>query len=321
MILRKKNSRGLKNQQGLSLIEVLLSIAVFSALVFAGAGWMNLLNKEAGSANENVAIANAMGQVKYAFGDDDRYCTKILGILPNGNKRTFNINNTAGENIPRIDYYDLIPNTPALSKVMVVGETLPEKAVTVQEIRLKPVSVLSPSTVLSNLEIKFLKAARSGPQQITRTMPIYVTISAAGVIQKCSTSLSTSLVTSRVCEVSTNGYQRWNPANEKCELIEGVEWVSGTTPFKATCGAGQVVAVSGMEAEPQQIACRTSSTQGPPIPPRTYLSGFTDVSNTIGWTATLDIPTNTCTFVYVAGSEPTTDVAQIKCANVGEVER
>jgi Tfp pilus assembly protein FimT len=308
----------LNTKSGFSLIEILISISFFSVLVFAGAAWINLLNRESLSSNESIAIANALAQTRYALGDTDLYCTKIVGRLPNNTERPFDTTNPQGVKIPSIDFYDPTLATN-LGTVVKEGEPVDDRSTALtREIRLRPISVISSGAnaiILGSLEFSFTKVA--GPNDIVRKIPLYVTVQ-NGRIKRCSTSLATFMISNRLCEINNDGYQAYNPVTDECDLITDVDWFPGNDATRtATCPAGWFPAVSGLEMEPAMVACTSDSSAGMDMPPRDYRSGFVADDAMRGWSADYDAATKACRFVYIQGLTPVPGASKIKCAKQG----
>lgn len=301
---------------GMTLVEVLISMAIFSILLVTGTSLMSFINKQAGGLNDNVAISNAMNQVKYAFGDDERYCEKILGRLPGGTPRPFSPTNTNGVAITTVDFYDLVTNQKK-DNAVAVGQKIENKSgVIVQSIRLKPVSVLSPSLVLATLDFTFRKEATS-PTTIVRKIPIHITMQGSS-IKRCSAGLSTSLVAERKCEMDHNGYYYWDYATENCLPLAGVQKFPGQTAFEASCPAGWYPATSIADPTAKKV-CHAKVTDGPNITPRSYRSGAVDESDIIAYDSSLNIATNKCSYVYFESSSASDYTTSIECARNGVV--
>lgn len=315
-MIHKQTPRPTLDTSGMTLVEVLVSLAIFSILLVTGTSLMAFINKQAGSLNDNVAIANAMNQVKYAFGDDERYCEKILGRLPGGTPRSFSPTNTSGVAITTVDFYDLVTNQKKENAVA-VGQKIEKKSgVIVQDIRLKPVSALSSRLVLASLDVTFKKDATS-PTTIVRKIPIHITLQGSN-IKKCSAGLATSLVAERKCEMDHNGYYYWDYEAETCKPLAGVEKFPGPTAFEATCPAGWHPATSIADPYAKKV-CNAEVDKGPNITPRTYRSGLVDESDLIGFDSFLDVATNKCSYVYYESTFSTDYTTSIECAKNGVV--
>lgn len=305
-----------RNTSGMTLVEVLVSLAIFSILLVTGTSLMAFINKQAGSLNDNVAISNAMNQVKYAFGDDERYCEKILGRLPGGTPRPFSPTNINGVAITSVDFYDLVTNQKKENAVA-VGQKIEKKSgVIVEGIRLRPVSSLSPQLVLASLDITFKKDATS-PTTIIRKIPIHITMQGLN-IKKCSAGLATSLVAERKCEMDHNGYYYWDYEAETCKPLAGVEKFPGPTAFEAACPAGWHPATSIADPYAKKV-CDAEVNKGPNITPRTYLSGTVDESDLIGFDSFLNVATNKCSYVYYESTFSSDYTTSIECARNGVV--
>jgi prepilin-type N-terminal cleavage/methylation domain-containing protein len=327
--MSKKGAFHHSDKKGFSLIEVLLSIAFFAVLVFAGTAWMQVLNKDAASSNENIAISNVMNHVRYAFGDDPKYCQKIVATQADGSARSFDFTNTAGISIPSIDYYNIDantkgPNVVALNMPLIKangGISAPGvDGVNLASIQLVPVSITSPTTGLANLEFNFVKPGTQ--QQILRKLPLYITL-AAGKISTCSTYAVTNVmaqtVSTRQCEISSGGFTKINPTTGACEVDPALaKWYPSSDPLSATCPTGTVPAAPAGTDDPQLSVCRTGATFTTPLPPRVYAGGVVDVSPDIGWRIiSFDMAAGRCNFGYVVGAAPNPGETAILCTTAG----
>jgi hypothetical protein len=301
-----------KNDQGFSLIEILLSIAFFAMVAITGAGWMNLLNNEAQGTNENLAISGAITKSTYALGDTDLYCTKIVGRLDDGTKRPFDLANAAGTTLKSIDFYDSTATTKLANVVQENAKLDPRSGVVLKELRLRPVSNMAPGVALSSLDFTFTKIAKQGPQQIVRKIPLYVTVQ-NGVIEKCSTELATLLVSIRLCDAQSDGYSTWDPLKEECKENADVKWFPSANPAVALCPGGWKPALSGLEPAPNLVACISKATLGMNIPPRVYMSNYVDNTEIQGFVSTYDPTVGACRFAFTTGSVPYANASQIKC--------
>lgn len=305
----------MKNQNGLSLLEVIISIAFFSALVLAGAGWMNLLSQESIASNDNIAIANAMNRVRYAFGDDDRYCKKIVGTMPDGSARAFDLASSVGSALVAIDYYNIDNNTKT-GNVMTAAQALEKSngaisgGVKVRSIVLRPVSKTAGNSGVANLEFTF---AKSNGSEVRRWFPVYVTV-AGGVIDSCSTMASTDLVVSKKCEIVGGGYTQYDSADDSCKANEEVsEWQYTNDTTTATCAPGTHPAASLDDPNPELTVCRAEAEFVDSLPPRAY-GGVVDESPDSGWRVTWDKTTSSCKFQYVIGATPKVGKNGIRCS-------
>jgi len=307
------------NNRGLSFIEILISLAFFSFLIFGIMSWMGLLTKESLNSKEDIFIANAMVQTRYALGDSDLYCTQVIGRNDDNSLRDFDTTNPSGITcIQAIDFYDQTLSHK-LANVMTVNKALdPSAGTLLKEIRLRPVTDLGKGLFVSSLEMTFSKNSLLGAKQVVRKMPLYVVVN-NGKIVKCSTQPATFMVISSQCSQSNDGYSNYNPGTQSCDLIQGAQWYKSHDSTKASCPSGTVPAFSPEEAFPEKVVCRSDSTSGPVITSRTYLSGYTDSSQIVGWVASWDPVQQQCLFAYMAGSTPIPDAAEIKCFDSGAV--
>lgn len=298
-------------------MEILISIVVFAILMLSGTSLMAFINKQVAGLNNNIAIQNTMNQVKYAFGDDERYCEKILGDLPGGTPRPFDINNPQGVSISTIDFYDLVANLKK-ENAATTGKKIDEKSsVVLRDIRLKPVATLSTSMVLASLDFIFENPDKTGPSRIVRNIPIHITMQ-GNAIKRCSAGLATNLAATRKCEMDSNGYYYWDPLVEECLPLPGVKEFESPDPFFAACPVGWVPAAS---KEDPWAAYETCITDVAPvtIPSRAYKSGFVDDYPVKIADEFLDFATGKCRFAYPTTGFQAPEKTAIKCAKIGLV--
>lgn len=304
--LRRNRSQWM-DERGMTLVEILMTMGLLALVILGSLHLISLLSKGTAHTNQNESIANTMAHLTSAFGNDDRYCTWILGGT------LLNPANSAGTQIPAIYYYDL--NGKKLSSLVTLNQPVDSKTkVILSDMRLKPVSVLDSQSILANLELRFSKTGETmGSDTIHRQIPIYA-VTQNGKVLTCSTSpFSNKIINNRVCSMRSDGYAHYDPIKKTCVDNDNVKWFYGTTPFSATCGFGYKPAVAPSNPDPAQVICGAEITGGLTIPPRQYSGGFTDDSLVNTWVAKVDTSKTTCTFTYVAEVDSSSYRAKIKC--------
>ncbi len=274
-----------------------------------------------GNVQSNNEIADTILKINTAFGGDDRYCTEVL------KNEILTTAQPDGSVVDSVDFWNIqtVPPT-VLANVLTRGQKVDNKSsLIIKDIRIKPVTqtgivygagnVVAGKTILANLEFTFSKTESLGAQESIRRIPIYAATDIADRIMLCSSSASSSiLVLAQMCLFTNYGYAVYDPFTKTCNESSNVVWVNGG-PASASCPAGMKVATSPLanRYRAAEVVCRINNSAVFTLPPRTYSNNFID---SVPWQAgekDLDIPTSTCRFVYINGTDTSAITTSIKC--------
>ncbi len=201
-----------------------------------------------------------MKRITTALGDDERYCTAILG------NTALAVSAPAGTSLKEIFYYN---STGQKLSVLIRKDQEIEKShgVFVKDIRLKPLAPLSPNEMVAELEVQFQKNQTVGPSETTRRIPIYTLIQ-NGRVKICSAVPITSMVINeRLCDMTQGGFSKWDETKGQCVDSEEVKWVTGDDARKVSCPIEMRLAKPKSEiADPQIFMSKLGSSQSFPSP-------------------------------------------------------
>jgi hypothetical protein len=293
----------IKNQKGLSLLEVMIATGILATAVIALMTWAGGVGMGLGNINNSSGLTNTMIQLETAFGSDDMNCKYNLKNI------IYNSSNTSGMPIPALYFFNQDGSQAGATAIAEAGQPLPDaKGVTVASIKLKPSVLLSATRAIANIELVFNKQNGSGVQTSVRRLPVNLTLSGTN-IDSCSTSPTYNLdLMNLYCEIQKDGYSHYDPTTKMCVDDSNVQWFTSPTPQTATCPTGyKVASKTGRGDVCQSIGSLYT------LPPRTYADGTIDSDP---WTIvnyTLDLPTSTCNFVFMSGADLSTITSSIKC--------
>lgn len=294
------------NIAGFSLMEVSIASGLFSLVILIFMGGYSMAMDNARTLRDNERVANAMLRLATAFGDDDRYCTSILGGI--------NIigSPTQGTPVPAIDYYDLEGNK--LAGLFKIGEPIaPGEQVDVKDMRLRRTNDLGDGYFLTSLDISFVRSSGVGIP-VKRRIPIFAVVDGSGNLVRCSPySLSTMSVRERSCKMEFDGFGEYDPVTNGCKDGATVAWVISANPLLATCPVGQKIASSGLDPVlAAEVNCLADRADTMMVRQRGYRSGRIARDPVRDWLATVDFMTNSCKFIY-KGTAPASGTTKIRC--------
>ncbi len=274
-----------------------------------------------GNVQNNNEISDTILKINTAFGGDDRYCTEVL------KNEMLTMTQPDGSVVNSVDFWNIqtVPPT-VLTNVLTRGQKVDSKtSLIIKDIRIKPVAetgtiygagnVVAGKTILANLEFTFSKSESLGSQESIRRIPIYAATDVSDRIILCSSSASSSiLVLSQICLFTSYGFASYDPFTKTCNDSPDVVWVDGG-PASASCPSGMRVATSRYSNPTfaRHAVCRVNNGGLITPPPRTYTNNLVDSGPFSVGENSLNIPTSTCNFVYINGTDTSSFTTSIKC--------
>lgn len=305
---RQKMSHSNRNNNGFSLIDVLVMVAIVSVMATAIAALSNYNSKSQKNADIMTHSLDLMNELRLALGK--RFlCTSNLKGLP------LNASDSEGSAIPRIRFFNQETGQPSI-EIIRPGASYRGRAF-VSELRVIPLAQINTDEILASVSVTFEQEGQLGPSRIRRSLPIRSKVQ-AGVIEECTGgSDSDEYVNQKICEITSDGERTLNAAGECTTKIQRT-WINGTAD-SAKCPSGMILVDEGQSCDfdkpegwtdPRQVgrayADGVVRQYGPP-PASTKVSGS-------------DPSTRFCTCSYASDVDNTGFTCMVACAPESSME-
>ena len=292
------------NSRGFSLIEICTALVVVGLASAAFMDVIHMLSVSVALGNQQSAVTDLLDTVAETLTSSDTNCSSNLGGI------AFDPTIPGGTVVNQLDRYDL--NGVKQQQILAIGGALGHSNLIVQDMRLLPVAALSANIIVAKLQISFRRNGTDGLPTILREIPIFTYLNAGQIIYCSPTASNKYTMNNKLCGLLADGYSYYDFVNDACVNDPRVVWITSPDKLTATCPAGSKIAGSATDPDVTDVACY-SSTTGIPVTPRQYTNGTGSSGVVYQVTITIDWPTNSCRFVYGAGVNLTTALAQVKC--------
>jgi hypothetical protein len=291
----------LRTQDGFSLVQVLLAVTLLSLALAVIAHWTGSISLASASLNQSQEVEVMMENVAGAFLDDDTHCRGLLA----GTK--LSMANTAGKQLAAINYKKDSGST--VLKWMQRGQPIAGTNLTLQDLRIVPLSQVDPRSIVAQIEYTFSKNEKFGAGTVRRFTPVYATVT-GGVITDCTTApIPREVIKQRQCEILSDATQSYDRATNTCVDNPNVVRISSVSGV-ATCGAGEKPAANPLDPRSGIIACRPPSFTL--VYPRSYTDGFVNNGDMVSAGFTFTYATSSCAFTGLKNAAMA-GAAQIRC--------
>lgn len=299
----------LRSKDGFTLVEIMISLAIILTAALAFMATSSLVMKQVALTVRGEQMNAVMDRIDAAFGDDERFCTAILGgteLSPNSSVTTpfesFHFTNASG-----VDGANIVTSGDA-----VVG--VPD--LIVKNLHIRTAATLGANKNLVNIEITFSHQDGSRGFDVVRKFPFYAIVRDGRITSCSATPWTTWTLYDRICRIDGRGFRHYNPETNACEEDPEVIWTPGENTASATCDDDQRVAVDDLNYRPEQLnwmLCKVTATKVSVLPPRNYEGGIYDAESSPSFVASFDPVTRSCQFNYVVGVPTAGFQTAIRC--------
>jgi type II secretory pathway pseudopilin PulG len=261
----------IKNNKGLSLVELLVGIGILSVISFA---IMNMIQSSflASKGVDNSRNANSLiFEVKEIFSNQAQ-CTGNLrkGLPP--------LTSSSNIDLTVIDRFknDLTLDAPPFFQIRngSIPGTIRDgleiiKATVVLKDKVSDAVTNSSGVIVSNkiyfaeFQLTVRQAEKAtGPVELKRSFPVTVHLDSADKVVMCNSTESNILTNEEIiCDIYKNGRYKYDPVDKKCESRYDFDWFTGNTD-EASCPTGwspiHDLDVGDLSLNPGGLRCATT---------------------------------------------------------------